>query len=117
MDEGPLALFRSISRRSHRRCHSVVLRMMTGMVMHSAHRVMHLRHWLGGHWLGAGWSAWRCILRKGVTCETDCESGSCDKALNHRIVPVEEPLTVPTDKFRKASFVPTVTRSWAKLRA
>ena len=87
MNEAPLALFGSISRRSRRRCRDVMLGMMTGMVMHSAHRVMHLRHWLGSHWLGAGWSAWRCILRKGVTCETDCESGSCDKVLNHRNCP------------------------------
>jgi hypothetical protein len=57
--------------------------MMAG-VMHSVHWVMHhLRHWLRGHWLSAGWSAWRCVLRKGVTGETDCESGGGDKALNH----------------------------------
>jgi hypothetical protein len=42
---------------------------------------------LGG---GAGGSAGCCVLREGVTREADREGRRDDKALNHRIYPVEK---------------------------
>ena len=65
------------------------------------HMVMHVRPYRGGghprdrdggprgggHRGGTGRSAGHCFLRKGVTRETDRESGRGDKALNHRNCP------------------------------
>ena len=90
---------------------------MTGMVMHSAHRMMHLRHWLRSHRLGAGWRARCCVLRKGETGKTDCGSSGSNKVLNHGNSPSlktpRRPLMVLTENSGEALFVPTLTRSRA----
>ena len=80
----PVALLRSLSRSSHRRGPAVVHMMRTMHVMMMMHVVMHVHHRRGGHGGSAGGSAGRCFLRKGITRETDRESGRGDKALNHR---------------------------------
>jgi hypothetical protein len=49
--------------------------------------VVVMGHRFGGHWRCTSGSAGHCALRKGVTCETDRESGRDDKALNHRNCP------------------------------
>jgi hypothetical protein len=78
------------------------------MVMRSLHRVMHVHHWLRSHWLGARWSTRCCVLCERISCETDRESGGCDKALNHRNVP-EDP-NGPDQQLREASLVPTLMK-------
>ena len=51
----------------------------------------HICDWWRSHRLSARWSAWSCVLRKGVTCKGESESGSCGEALtNHGIVSVED---------------------------
>ena len=54
--------------------------MMMDMVMRV---VMHMRHWRGFHWRGSRRSAGYCVLRQGITCEADRESGCDNKALDH----------------------------------
>src|ERR1700722_397323 len=69
------------------------------------HGFSHICDWWRSHRLTAGWSARCCVLGKSVSCETDRESGSCGKALNHRnCPPLLKTLMVSADNFGKPSW-------------